>query len=78
MAFKSKKFLSVTIMGLALGAASNSVMAASTSLSVNEISRFFIKGLSPSSGISFTFSNDAAATEGGGTSGVDLMDAPAS
>jgi hypothetical protein len=65
-------------MGLALSLTSNSVMASSTTaLSMNEISRFFIKGLSSSSGFSFTFSNDTAATESGGTGGVDTMNAPA-
>ena len=63
-------------MGLTFGVASGSVMAASTALSVNEISRFLIRGLDPAS-VSFTFSNDTAATEDGGTGGVDAMDAPA-
>ncbi len=75
---KTKNFLTAAVMGLALGTACNSAMAASVALSVNEITNFSMSSTSGTISMTgFTFSNDTAATESGGTGGANTMDAPA-
>ena len=76
MVFKSKSLLSSAVMGLTLSVMCNSALAASIALSTTYISNFSMTA----GGVDltgFTYSNDSAATEGGGTGAVDTLDAPA-
>ena len=71
-----KLFTSLLLAGLAFSTTSQA--ASVYAVSVNEISNFSMSFVGGSGSFSsFTFSNDAAANLGGGTGGVDLLDAPA-
>jgi hypothetical protein len=78
MGYLTKATLPAIIAGLSLVTFSNSVSAASIAVSVSEITSFNMGASAGSINFTgFTFSNDTAATEGGGTGGADMTDAPA-
>ena len=78
MGYLTKATLPAVIAGMSLVTISNYASAASIAVSVNEITNFNMSATDGTINFTgFTFSNDTAATEGGGTGGADMMDAPA-